>query len=183
MGLLGLYKCWKIKEKSPADQVWKAILRPIADLLEDQFEHLDAKYENPQIEALMIGKNIESSVPTIVFSCRTKICRQRALTVVRKSSTLNRYPGFRLADSAKLPSTIAKDESGGSCLTPGIHLNEPICGPAVSIVLVQDSGAGSARKATLGGCIRLDGTLYGLTVQHTLSFEGRGGEARRFRRR
>ena len=170
IGFLGKYKCWKIKEKSPAHLVWKSVSKPILSLLEDQFEHLDAKDQQLQVEIFMVGKEAASSSPTILFSCQAKTCRQRAMELVHKNSILIHHPGVLMAECARLPGALAKEEVLDAGLEPGIYANGPFHRSGISILVVGPRGT-FPRKATLGGIVRMEDGFYGLTARHTLSMD------------
>jgi hypothetical protein len=52
---------------------WKTVSRSIITLLEDQYEHLDAKDSELMVEMFMIGRKAACSVPTILFCCEGQI--------------------------------------------------------------------------------------------------------------
>lgn len=167
MGFLGKYKCWKIKEKSPADLVWKNVSKPIVSLLEDQFEHLGAKDKLLQVEIFMVGKEAANSSPTILFSCEAKTCRRKAMELVEKNSILVHHPGVLMAECARLPRPLAKEELWSSDMEPGVYANGPLDHSGLSILVV---GAKETlpRKATLGGIVWMNDEFYGLTAKHAL---------------
>lgn len=53
---LGRYKCWNLREKSPAFLIWREVLKAIASHLDDQFEHLDTRGSDLIVEMFMVGK-------------------------------------------------------------------------------------------------------------------------------
>ncbi|KAH6672958.1 hypothetical protein B0J14DRAFT_60820 [Halenospora varia] len=164
IGFLGKYKCWKVKDKSPAHEIWKKVSKPILELLEDQFEHLEAKDQHLQIEIFMIGKGIATACPTILFSCLTKTCRQRAMELVEKCSILAPYPGVRTAACSKMPRPLAKDMLPTPWLA-GVYASGPVHQMGVSILVVRENGS-LPRRATMGGIITLNKRRYGVTVKH-----------------
>lgn len=125
---LGRYKCWSLREESPAHTVWKSVSQGIISLLEDQFEHLEAGDSELMIEMFMIGRKAAKSTPTILFSCESKICRQRAMELVQKKGILNNHPSILMAESSRLPRLLALgDELAISALplTYPSHASEP----------------------------------------------------------
>lgn len=168
---LGRYKCWNLKEKSPAHTIWKQVLRPITSLLEDQFQHLDTKGCQIMVEMFMIGKKAKSASPTILVSCERKVSRQVAMELVQRNGILAPYPEIRMAECSKLPRLLAMgDDFKSFDLPEGVYLNEPMpitsCG--LSILVVSRDGA-RPRKATIGGFVCIEGTYYGLTTAHAFA--------------
>ncbi|KAK0117886.1 hypothetical protein ONS95_012205 [Cadophora gregata] len=169
LDILGRYKCWLVKDKSPAHVVWKAVSKPIISLLDDQFEHLDAGDSDLTFEMFMVGRKPTSTVPTIIFSCESKTCRQKAMALVQKKSILAAYPGGYMAEYSRLPKPLAQGEDAELLFLPaGVYLNGPlrICGTPV---LVSFGPKKSPRKATIGGIICIDETLYGVTAGHAFT--------------
>ncbi|TVY85456.1 NEDD8-specific protease [Lachnellula suecica] len=160
MDVLGRWKCWEIKEKSPAYRVWKLVSKAIIDLLEDQFEHLDAKGKDFMFEMFMIGRRASTSKPTILFSCENKTPRQRAIHLVEKSAVLAPHPGVLMAQCSRLPRLYAGNDAT-SLAPPGVYVNGPL---SMSVVVISDFG--ESRKATLGGVLLIDGQFFGLTANH-----------------
>lgn len=174
MDVLGIYKCWSIKDKSPAQLVWKNVSRAIVALLEDQFEHLDAEDEDLMVEMFMIGRKLATCSPTILFSCECKTSRQRAMDLVQKRRILAPYPGVLMAECARLPRLLATDKLSGMELSTGVYANEDLRHCGISVLVVGYNG-GPPRKATIGGMVRIGDEHYGLTANHPFS-KALGGE-------
>ena len=165
---LGIYKCWSLKDDSPVALVWKAISGPITTLLEDQYEHLEAKNSELMVQMFMIGRKPVSSVPTVLFCCDAKIPRQKAMELVKKKGILERYPGVLLAESSRLPRRLALGEDVKLPFLPiGVYLNGSwrSCGTPVLISRGYDS---LPKKATIGGIVCIEDDFYGLTTAHAL---------------
>ncbi|KFZ19513.1 hypothetical protein V502_03607 [Pseudogymnoascus sp. VKM F-4520 (FW-2644)] len=166
LDLLGRYKCWSLKDESPAHIVWKTVSKAIINLLEDQYEHLEAEGSELMVEMFMIGRKPTSSIPTILFSCESKACRQKAPVLVRKKGILTDHPRVLMAECSKLPRPLALDEqTDAPCLSPGIYLNGPLRSFGTSILIYSDEGR-LPRKATIGGIITIDHELFGVTAAH-----------------
>jgi hypothetical protein len=166
LDLLGRYKCWSLKDKSPAHLVWKAVSKAITSLLDDQFEHLDAGGSDLMIEMFMVGRRMNSCSPTILFSCESKACRHKAMELVKKKAILASHPGVLMAESSRLPRLLALGEDSEILnLPPGVYGNGPFksCGMPI---LISGSHGGALRKATLGGIICIDEDYYGVTTAH-----------------
>lgn len=164
--LLGPYKCWSLKDESPAHIVWKTVSKAIITLLEDQYEHLDAEGSELMLDMFMVGRKPTNSVPTILFSCESKTCRQKAMMLVRKKGILTDHSGVLMAECSKLPRPLALDEQTDAlCLSPGIYLNGPLRSFGTSILIYSDDGR-LPRKATIGGIITIDHELFGVTAAH-----------------
>ncbi|KFY45318.1 hypothetical protein V494_01008 [Pseudogymnoascus sp. VKM F-4513 (FW-928)] len=166
LDLLGRYKCWSVKDGSPAHVVWKAASKAITNLLEDQYEHLDAGGSELMVEMFMIGRKLANSIPTILFSCESKTCRQKALVLVKKKGILTNHLGVVMAESSKLPRPLALDkQTDAPSLSPGVYLNGPLRSFGTSILIYSDEGK-PPRKATIGGIITINHELYGGTAAH-----------------
>ncbi|KFY12433.1 hypothetical protein V492_03884 [Pseudogymnoascus sp. VKM F-4246] len=166
LDLLGRYKCWSVKDGSPAHIVWKTVSKAITNLLEDQYEHLDAGGSELMVEMFMVGRKLTNSIPTILFSCESKTCRQKALVLVRKKGILTNHSGVLMAESSKLPRPLALDEQADApCLSPGVYLNGPLRCFGTSILIYSDEGT-PPRKATIGGIMTINHELYGGTAAH-----------------
>lgn len=163
---LGRYKCWNVRGKSPADMVWRSVSQLIRSLLEEKYEHLDARGSELLIEIYMIGKRPASASPTVVFSCENKCARQKAIELVDKQSILRNHPGVRMAQSSRLPRLLALDEDIESAhLLEGVYLNGPVNCSGLSVLVVSGDYT-APRRATIGGFICINNKYYGLTVAH-----------------
>jgi hypothetical protein len=159
---LGKHKCWALKEDSPAHQVWKAIAKPIVQLLQDHSAELDTKDMDLMIEVYMIGEEESTSCPTVLFSCQNKRIRQRAMELVKKSLFMRDYEGVLMAECARRRRPLAMEETTDvSALPPGVYATEPLRHCGVS-VLISGEQRGSPRRATLGGIVFIAGLFYGL---------------------
>jgi hypothetical protein len=168
MDKFGIYKCWAIKDKSPAQLVWKSVSKAIVALLEDQFEHLDAKDKDLMVEMFMIGRKQATCNPTILFSCESKISRQRAMELVQKKRILAAHPGVLIAECARLPRLLAADKSSSLDLSPGVYASGDLHHCGISVLIIESEG-GSPRKATIGGIVCIGDDSYGLTANHPFS--------------
>ncbi|KAH7371817.1 hypothetical protein BKA64DRAFT_715305 [Cadophora sp. MPI-SDFR-AT-0126] len=169
LDILGRYKCWVVKDRSPAHVVWKAVSKPIISLLDDQFEHLDAGDSDLIFEMFMVGRKPTSTVPTIIFSCESKSCRQKAMALVQKKSILAAHPGVHMAECSRLPKLLTQEEDPESLFLPaGVYLDGPLrtCGTPV---LISFGPKRLPRKATIGGIVCIDETLYGVTAGHAFT--------------
>ncbi|KAL2062786.1 hypothetical protein VTL71DRAFT_5858 [Oculimacula yallundae] len=166
MGFLKQYRCWIVKDKSPAYVVWKVVSKAIVSLLQDQFEHLDAGDSDLLFEMFMIGRKPTSSVPTILFSCEKKSCRQNAMALVQKKSMLASYPGVKMAQCSKMPKILAQgEESEPIFLPPGVYLNGPLRSCGTSVLISSELGI-PPRIATIGGVVFIAGGMFGVTAGH-----------------
>jgi len=172
MDILGRYKCWHVRDKSPAHLVWEAVSKPIIDLLEDQHEHLNARGCHLGVDMFMIGRKEASSSPTVLFSCESKSPRQKAMEIVRKKGILTAYPGVLMAARSRVPQPLALgNEVGSPFYESAVYVNGPIrnCGPSILVSAIDD---GLLRKATVGGIVCIDDEYYGLTAAHPFSETG-----------
>ena len=166
---LGRYKCWALKDKSPAALLWKTVSGPIITLLEDQYEHLDAKNAELMVEMVMVGRKATNAVPTILFCSDVKITRQKAMDLVKKNGILACHPGVQMAESSRLPRRLALgDDSKLPVLPTGVYINSvkaPFTGCGISVLVSRD-GVSPSKKATIGGIVCVEDHLYGLTTAH-----------------
>lgn len=169
LDILGRYKCWSLKDKSPAHTAWKSVSKAIISLLEDQFEHLDAGDSELMIEMFMVGRNPTRSSPTIIFSCETKTCRRKAMELVQKKGLLADQPGVLMAECSRLPRLLAPEEdSSYPSLPPGVYLNGPLRSYGIPVMIYVE-GQRLPRRATIGGLVLIDGELFGFTAGHAFS--------------
>lgn len=164
----GVYKCWALKDKSPAAVLWKAISGPIITLLEDEYEHLDAKNSELRVEMVMIGRKAVNAVPTILFCSEAKITRQNAMALVKKNGVLACHPTVHVAETSRLPRRLALgDDSNLPPQPQGVYLNGAFEGCGVSVLVSRD-GVSPLKRATIGGfvSIHIEHQLYGLTSAH-----------------
>ncbi|KAH8586937.1 hypothetical protein B0O99DRAFT_41432 [Bisporella sp. PMI_857] len=166
LDILGRYKCWSLKDKSPAHLVWKTASKAINSLLEDRFEHLGAGGSDLMVEMFMIGRKPASSSPTILFSCESKTCRQNAMGLVQKKGILADHPGVLMAECSRLPKPLALDkEPDLPLLPPGVYLNGPLRSFGTSVLIYTEEGK-LPRKSTIGGFITIGHELFGVTAAH-----------------
>jgi hypothetical protein len=159
---LGKQKCWAVKEDSPVHQVWKAIAKPIVQMLQDYSAQLDAKDMDLMVEIFMIGEEESTSSPTVLFSCQDKRIRQTAMELVHKSLIMQYFEGVLMAECARFRRPLAMEETTEvPALPPGVYATEPLrhCGVTV---LISGEQRGSPRRATLGGIVFIAGLFYGL---------------------
>lgn len=165
---LGRYKCWALKDKSPAALLWKTVYGPIITLLEDQYEHLDAKNSELMVEMVMVGRKATNAVPTILFCSDVKITRQKAMDLVKKNGILACHPGVQMAESSRLPRRLALGEDSKLPVLPtGVYmhrLGRPLASCGISVLISRDGIA--PKKATIGGIVCVEDRLYGLTTAH-----------------
>lgn len=166
LDLLGRYKCWSLKDESPAHIVWKTLSKAIISLLEDQYEHLNAGGSDLMVEMFMIGRKPIISSPTILFSCDSKTCRQKAMALVGKKGILADHSGVLMAECSKLPRPLALDEeTDAPRLPPGVYLNGPLQSFGTSVLIYSEEGK-LPRKATIGGIVTIGRELFGITAAH-----------------
>lgn len=72
---LGEYKCWSLKEKSPAHVLWKAVSGRIISLLEVQFEQLNTKDSDLKVMMFIIGRKPTRSSPVTLFTYENRYSR------------------------------------------------------------------------------------------------------------
>lgn len=123
-GSLGTFptkqKCWRLKDNSPAHIVWKQISKDIRSHLEDQHEILETKDQDLMIEMFMVGKDMVSCQPTILFACKNKDCCQKAMRMVHNKGILEPYPGVAMCKCTRLPVLLATNELDESKSDVGI---------------------------------------------------------------
>jgi hypothetical protein len=168
MDRLGIHKCWAVRDKSPAQLAWKSVSRAILALLEDQFEHLDAKDEDLMVEMFMIGRRPAACNPTILFSCESKTSRQRAMDLVQKKKILAPHPGVLMAGCARLPRLLATDKISSLELSPGVYTSGDVSLCGMSVLIIEPNGE-TPQKATIGGIVCIGDNFYGLTANHPFS--------------
>jgi hypothetical protein len=166
MDVLGRYKCWHVRDKSPAHLVWEAVSKTIIELLEDQHEHLSAGDSSLGVGIFMIGRKPTSANPTVLFSCENKPPRQKAMEIVQKRGILAPYPGVLTAESSRVPQLLARgNDADAPSYEPTIYRNGPLVSCGTGFVVRAIDG-GSWRKAAIGGTVCIENEYYGLTTAH-----------------
>lgn len=161
LGRFGLYKCWSVRDQSPAHEVWKKLSQTIIDLLKDIFEHLEGGGLDLKIDMFMIGRKPKQCVPTILFTCESTVCRRRCMEVVEKKGLLADYPGVKMGGSSFLPSPLASEQdSNATFLGPNVGLAGDLraYGVHVSVFLFQ--------QATIGGFVCIDKIPFAMSTSH-----------------
>lgn len=168
---LGIFKCWEIKDKSPAHNVWKKVHKPILSLIKEEYEHLNAKGAKLLMEMFMIGRKEAKSSPTLLVSCELKTPRRMALDLIQKKSILSNYPGVLMAECSKFPKLLAPgDLSSLPYLREGVYLTGEL-GSCGTSVLVSVGDKTPSRKATIGGLVNVGDKTFGLMVGHVFENE------------
>lgn len=171
MDPLGIYKCWEIKDKSPAHIVWKEVHKLILSLIKEEYEHLNAKGTKLLVEMFMIGRKEAKSSPTLLVSCELKPPRQMALDLIQKKSILSNYPGIRMAACSKFPKLLAPgDLDSLPHLQTGVYLTGEL-GSCGTSVLVSVGNKIPSRRATIGGLVNVADKTFGLMVGHVFENE------------
>ncbi|TVY37173.1 Cell wall integrity protein [Lachnellula subtilissima] len=166
LDILARYKFWEVKNNSPAHQAWRAVSEQIINLIEDQFEALDAQEADLMAEMFMIAGEEAEPSPTVLFRSQSKVARQRAIKLVHERSLLASYPGVMMADCSRLPRPLVIEEvSGMPALLPGMYSSDALrhCGASV---IISRGRAGPLSKATLGGILCIGGLFYGMTTAY-----------------
>ena len=184
-GLLKDRQCWEAI--GPAKNAMDELINGIKNELEQQQEYLRKGICTPHrmmFTMYMIGHTRTDANPVIVFSCRNKLQRKRALKVIRKSCLLDPYPGITLGDSSRPPILtgpvipLSSYGSKSDFELPSINIESadtriPVYYSAhsgssygISVFVRQDSH--DLHQATVGGFICMEGRIFGLTVAHIL---------------
>lgn len=165
---LGRYNCWSVREKSPAHLAWKPLSKSIWNLLQAEFEHLDARGSVLHVEIFMVGKKIAKSNPTVLFCSDNKTLRRRAMELVEKKGIMTISTGILAAHSSRLPRLLAAgDMHQLSNLPEGVYAFGQIRSCGVSIYIIRKGSP--PRRATIGGFVLIQDEFYGLTTAHAFS--------------
>ena len=170
-------RCWL--PIGPAHAVFEVLAKDIQDLLD---KHKDALMQGePKPRAIsfnmwMTGSKPESSSPTIVFSSKSPRQRLFAKALLKDSKLLDHYPGVRIKTLDRMPAIYQAGSQEPDTIetTRNSTGNAPKDGSEEAIYMVDDSrgscGAlialGHTRLATMGGILLINGTYYGISVQH-----------------
>ncbi|KAF4631368.1 hypothetical protein G7Y89_g6762 [Cudoniella acicularis] len=169
LDLLGRHKCWSLKDKSPAQLVWRTISKAIITLLEEEFEHLNSGGSEILVEMFMVGRKPEKSCPTVLLSCQNSACRQMCMELVQKKGILAGHPGVKIAACSRFPRRMALEEDTQIPHLPtGVYLNGQFQDYGTSILVSSSSTLNKPpRKSTLGGMVVIDNEIFGMTTAHT----------------
>lgn len=168
LDLRGKYKCWSLRENGPAHILWKDLSKTIWSLLQEQIEHLDARDSVVLFQIFMVGKELERTSPTVVFSSKNETLRKRAMQLVEKKVILGKHPGVLVAHSSRIPRPLAiEDKISLLNLPEGVYAKGPLesCGISVHIV----AKGRPPRRATIGGFVLVNSEYYGLTTAHAFA--------------
>ena len=161
-------RCWQVK--GPARVAMGTLSMPIAQLLDKHCESLEQGESKPRAMSFtmwMVGTSPRNASPTIIFSCKSRRQRVFAKALLKDSRLLDPYPGVKIKTLDKTPAVyyagniIDTNDDIENTLDDGIYLvNSPhgTCGALISF--------GQAKRATMGAVLLLDGSQYGITVQH-----------------
>ncbi|CZR66085.1 uncharacterized protein PAC_15986 [Phialocephala subalpina] len=199
-------KCIQIKRKTvweakgPAlEKFEKEIIKQIKDLLHSHKEHLELGEQISRTVSFhlwMVGREVESAVPTIIFTSRSAKLREKVIKLIKKHDLLDDFPGFALNGMDRRPAvamgpqleandsenfTLADGETtivGESLVVAAvvgaaIHARgQPVdvCGSLVS--------TGDGYETTLGGIITVGNQYYGFIALHPRTgFSGDRGDS------
>jgi hypothetical protein len=171
---LGRYNCWSLCEEGPAHILWKTLSKTIRNLLQEQFEHLDARGSVLHVEIFMVGKKSAKSSPTILFCSENKTLRRRAMELIEKKVISGIHPGVLVAHSSRLPRLLAlEDHVPLGNIPDGVYAEGPLKSCGISVYIVARGSA--PRRATIGGFVSIRSEYYGLTTAHAFSEPGSAG--------
>lgn len=162
----------------PARDCFEEISNSIQELLENSSDYLDEGEEiSPTFSygLWMIGRDPSYAVPTVILGCQKRTIRKRAETLIKQSGLLDRFPGMTLKTSSTTPQPLAKgerfphlDDQADATTIYTIGNPHRSCGTHIILGQSGKMPSLSARKATLGGIIQIDGEDFGLTVAHAM---------------
>ncbi|KAF1943746.1 hypothetical protein EJ02DRAFT_342363, partial [Clathrospora elynae] len=192
-------KCWPCPEKSVGrfitnigrQSCWeatgpaRATFLTIGPLIK---QHLDT-YSEPTPTWItwsiyMVGAAPETAAPTIIFCCEDESLRKRIRDTIRDSIILERHSGIALKHLPRAPDynqLVQLASSSAMDNTEALDMQNPIpFGPLVfstsrhptmgqSLYIGTENHAGSTRKATAGGIIRIHGIDCLLTAAHAFN--------------
>lgn len=128
----------------------------------------------------LAGSNMIEMKPTVLVRCGSKRCQKAITDAVSDLTYLKRFSGDRIMvhrrpprlastplDDAGVDSDIpverTDDENADRWIEVGLTADQSACGLRMRI-----SYSGNERMCTLGGLIRVDGKIYGLTTAHAM---------------
>ncbi|KAF4624241.1 hypothetical protein G7Y89_g13931 [Cudoniella acicularis] len=117
----------------------------------------------------MVGHKPTSSSPTILFSCNSKVCRQKAMELVEKTGILECYPGVLMAESSRRPKLLAPGDNLELPFLPAGIYTSGTLKRSGTFVLISSGDGRPTRKATIGGVVFVDNEMFGLTTAHAFS--------------
>jgi hypothetical protein len=160
-------KCWEAK--GPALEAFNKVAYPIQKLLDDRRDFLEEGEEIARpisYQIWMVGRNVESALPTIVFASKSKRSRTKATIIVKENDILAEFPGIAVKALSAIPA-VPKADIGNHSQHPQetdeddvstIGYPQHACGAPIIV--------GGERKATLGGVLLIGGGWYGITANH-----------------
>ncbi|CZR58947.1 uncharacterized protein PAC_08839 [Phialocephala subalpina] len=96
----------------PAQAMFAQISQPIGDLLDTLIEEIE---EGEPVAGnilmygiYMIGRDLSTARPTLIFTCQRPKPRRRAIKFVKESGILKALPKIALAESSKVPMALGK---------------------------------------------------------------------------
>jgi hypothetical protein len=117
-----------------AQEAYRAVKEDLLEKLNTAFE--DTYRSSVHFDLFVIGRDLLSAKPTIVFFCEEAKPREKAKKVLDESGILKRLPGFRTAHQRRQPNIGAVlfpaigEESGYRPITPVRHMDvyyDPLC--------------------------------------------------------
>jgi hypothetical protein len=160
-------KCWEAK--GPALEAFNKVGQPIQKLLDDCRDFLEEGEEIARpisYQIWMVGRSVETALPTIVFTSKSKRSRTKATVIVKDSDILAEFPSIAVKALSAIPA-MPKADTGKDNQHPQETDEDDVsmigspshaCGAPILV--------GGGRKATLGGVLLIDGRWYGITANH-----------------
>lgn len=168
MTISGLH-CWEVT--GPALDLMNKIGDSIKELLQNHMELMqqgEGKASTMSFDMWMVGQDIESSAPTIVFSSRSRRQRKFAKALLQESRILEDHPGVRIRTQEKTPAvfrTNSRPETSATTRTidTDVYLVNARHGSCGALLC-----ASQGRPFTMSGVVKLAGQYHAIVPQHAL---------------
>lgn len=115
-GITGTTNCWKLK--APVEDQFKLILEQVKHQLQEVVLHVPSSAPLGY-DVFMIGKTPERSKPYIMFHCRKKEPREKAMEAIKSGQLLKEHPGLEVGhwryppDAPNLQASMQDDPQDG----------------------------------------------------------------------
>ncbi|KAL9122717.1 MAG: hypothetical protein Q9187_000736 [Circinaria calcarea] len=169
--------CWEAV--GPARDAFNEVAEKVKDLFQSQSDYLDEGEEDSfsfSYGIWMVGWDKSHAVPTIILGCQSTAVRTKAKNILKESGLLKSFPGIALKKTNRAPDPLAAgdelDESNNRDDVDAIYTLKGAkeqCGIRIFLGGADNPPTQSAREATMGGIVLIDGVAYGISVSHVFA--------------
>ncbi len=160
-------RCWEVT--GPALDLMNDIGDSVKELLQnntDLMQQGEDKATTMSFDMWMVGHDVESSVPTIVFSSKSRRQRKFAKALLQDSRILEDHPEVSIRTQEKTPAVFRskdrpKNLAHERTIDTDVYLVDPRDGPCGALLSI-----GHDRSTTMSGVVKLGDRYHAIVAQH-----------------